>query len=220
MRDVLVIMGKLDGVELGKLFLRDTIGIFSGIKRVYSENDFDIAVRKQERTKQVKFFQYVHFSECISLRVYCYWIAIDGINELLHKLDGFQSVIVFTKFSDSISKVLTCDRLIHNFGDVPGDIEKLLRDKSTELCDKLLETKEAIAKIYSNLKEYLILYFSCRDLLQGLSDKLSLPELGAVLSDDTLSNIEAINSWIDGLEMPYRELFQKVDIGLTELKLR
>jgi len=221
MKDVLDIMSKLTGVELGKLIMKDTIGTLTGISRTYSEHDFEIVINKLDWSEKKDYLNYTHL--CNYLMVYCLFY-LNIVDKIEKKYLVFQTLSLFIIFVEKLNiarQLCTHDRIArgmkHKEGefDDPGNSEVLLRDTVKELSDFVMDSKDDISEIYSSLKDWIIQYFSFRDLLKELSERLGLPELARVVSD-TLSNIEAMNKQVDDLPEQYKGLFQKIDIGELE----
>jgi len=216
--DISSVMGKLTGAELGKLSLKDDIGILVGIARTYSEDDFDMALSKQDRSNKVKYVNYGNLTMMLKILCLTHKWNLESIETLCLRLNLLR---VYTMYAESLNisrELLTIERIKDNFGNEAGETESWLRDMFDKILEGLLDQKDGISLIYDNLRESVIQYFNYRDLIKGLAERIGFPELADITGD--ISDIETLNVWAVGkrLESPYKELFQKIDIEELEQK--
>ena len=220
--DISNIMSKLTVAELGKLKLKDDIGSMLGKTRIYSEDDFDIALSKQDRSNKVRFF----FYECLFKELMIIYLTFQGIVESINKrfliINGIRIFACWSESIDLSRQMITVERMNNHYGDDPGDNETWLRNRFIGFNDELINTNENISTIYDNIKESIIQYLNYRDLIKGMADRLGLPELEAIIGDDALSDVETLNMWAVGknLKSPLKKLFQEIDIEELEQKKR
>jgi len=204
------IMSKLSGVELGKLFLKDTVSIMQGQGGIYSREDFQTAINRLG-TDRYEFNNYRAFREKLVIHGLLYQSARDTIDRYTISLTAFKVIIIDINVLVAIRQSLTFERLER--GEVePGETESAIRDRVINLMEFLIDCKDRISQIYAFIDAWLKLYFTCVDILKGISRRLELPELENVVSDDILSQIAELNTWAAELPEEYKGIFQQVDI--------
>lgn len=180
--DISNVMGKLTGAELGRLFLKDEIGIMAGISPTYSRDDFDKATAKMERTEVKKYLDCWHLSKELLIMCWIHWWSQAMLRKYVLHLDRFRSFEI---------------------------LFELLDDKGFELYEN---SKEQFNKLQTLITENIVTYLNSYELLKETANRFGLPELEVIAGDisDVEEIINIVNELRE--IKPYDNLFQAIDI--------
>jgi len=223
--NVVNMMRKMSGGELGKLLLKDVIAGLGGGSRAYTIEDFDAVVHRLDWRNRREYLKYTEMVDHISTRLMYGWWLCSVIEKFTLRFDCILCITRLFHTYRMASLGLTCQRLSYAISDDewrdPGEEEILLRDLSQKLEETSLEDREGVAELHNTLMDFVKQYLTFDQIMKSLAEMVEIPELASIVESpvhyvEQLS--QSIKSELEILppDSPYRELLPEIDISGLE----
>lgn len=223
--DIVNMMRKMSGTDLGKLLLKDVIAGLGGGTRAYSLADFDAVVHGLDWRNRREYLKYSDLVSHISSRMLYGWWLCSVIEKTTLKFDVMWWMMKFCKTYEIASRGLTCQRLSYgtSCGEWrdPDEEEILLRDRSKQLRESFLENREGIGELHNTLITFVKHYLTFDKIMRSLAEMIDMPEIASIVKSP-LHHVEELKQQIEKElatlpeNSPYRELLPDIDISSLE----
>jgi cytochrome b involved in lipid metabolism len=193
------IMGKLTGAELGRLHIKDYIGIIAGITPTYTVKDFEIAINTLDRLDSWKFSDYDHLSHELMEQCLLHKINLKDINRYCLTLNF---LILIAGVDYSVSKFKEEIPIIYKKLEESIILYFSYRDIFKELSQRLeLPELEAVIGDLSdveNINELMAVFDELEDNpYQEIFHKIDIEELKKAQWLNIKEGIEKLMSWVE-----------------------
>ena len=214
------LMANMSGADLGKLVLKDVVGALAGHGNVYTKEELQAVINKLDGKDAREYSRYSDIMSHIHTLTLMYWWVCKIIENITLKLDIVQDSIRFCTTSEAASQALLFQRIsmAEPTDPDPDSSEIEFRNTARKLSENILQNKEQLAGLHSDLEGFATASLSLETVLRSLAEMLELPELVSI-AESPLQHVDELLQRIRA-ELPegspYREIFPDIDTAALE----
>lgn len=211
------LMSNMSGGDLGKLVLKDMVGVLAGQRNAYTTEQLEVAINKLRGKDARDYSRYYDIISHIHQLTLMYWWLCKVIENITLKMDIIQDLIRFRNTSEVASQALLLQRLSMKepTDPDPNSFEVEFRNTARKLSEDILQNKDQLAEIHRDLEVFATASLSFETAIRSLAEMLEMPELASIV-ERPLDHVDELLQRIrDELPegSPYREIFPNIDTG-------
>jgi len=216
---IMAAMSKMNGTELGKLWLKDAAALLTKGVGAYTVDDFCSILSKADRSNRIAFVKYKSATTQLFLMSYLNWWGAAMIRENVFRIEALLGTVRLSIVVHVASDIAKVERIYRDQksgdSDEPWESEIVFTEKYNEFREAVLGSKPEVEKIYDGLNTLIRTHKTYVAAMAIMAETMQMPEI-ATIPHEVMTYVEQLNESLRKLEDPYREVFPEIDIDALD----
>lgn len=216
---IMAAMSKMNGTELGKLWLKDAATLLTKGAGVYTVDEFNSILSKTNRSNRIAFEEYSSVTGQLLHMAALSWWGSAMIRENVLKLEALLGTVRLAVVVHAASDIVKIERIYremkHEDADEPWESEIGFTEGYTKIHEAILESKADVEEICDGLNSMIRTHKTYVEAMAIIAETMQMPEIASI-PHHPMPYVEMLNESLSKLEDPYSEVFPEIDIDALE----